>query len=75
VSRIVVDYAVCVGHGQCYSLAPTLFEPDDDGRTKPLVEEVPPGDARQAAAVVQCCPAEALSLDSGQDEQTVRSEA
>ncbi|MEO3787252.1 ferredoxin [Actinocorallia sp. B10E7] len=29
--RVEVDHSVCAGHGRCYDLAPSVFEPDDDG--------------------------------------------
>ncbi|GAB3077902.1 ferredoxin [Nocardioides zeae] len=30
-SRITIDRDFCAGHGRCYTLAPAIFEPDDDG--------------------------------------------
>jgi ferredoxin len=29
--RILLDSSKCEGHGRCYSLAPELFEADDEG--------------------------------------------
>jgi len=29
--RIVFDRDACQGHGRCYSLAPDLFDSDDEG--------------------------------------------
>lgn len=28
---VTVDAAACAGHGRCYDLAPSVFEPDDEG--------------------------------------------
>jgi len=30
-ARLYVDEALCSAHGQCFAVAPSLFEPDDDG--------------------------------------------
>lgn len=30
-AHIVIDTAVCSGHGRCYSLHPELFDVDDSG--------------------------------------------
>jgi ferredoxin len=62
--QIRIDAAVCTGHGRCYSLAPDLLEPDDDGYGAVTQSEVPPhlvDAARQAAA---SCPERAVHLDA-----------
>ena len=64
--RIVVDEAVCTGHGRCYALSPELFDADDHGHVVVLQPDVPPGleaAARQAAAN---CPEGAISLVEAQ---------
>jgi len=58
-----IDREACCGHGRCYAIAPSLFEPDDDeGRSR--VAAQPTGDqldtARRAA---QNCPEQAITLD------------
>ena len=62
-SRVQVDRERCVGSGVCESLAPDVFEIDDDGvlqvhREEPAADEL--DDVRDA---VQQCPARALVLD------------
>lgn len=32
VDRPFIDDGLCFGHGRCYSTAPEVFEPDEDGR-------------------------------------------
>jgi len=61
-SRVQVDRERCVGSGVCESLAPEVFEIDDDGvlvvhRPEPADEEL--DGVRDA---VQSCPARALEL-------------
>ena len=61
-SRVQVDRERCVGSGVCESLAPEVFELDDDGvlqlhREEPADDEL--DDVRDA---VQSCPARALVL-------------
>ena len=61
-SRVQVDRDRCVGSGVCESLAPEVFEVDDDGA---LVVHRPEPDAAQLDDVrdaVQQCPARALAL-------------
>ena len=62
-SRVQVDRERCVGSGVCESLAPEVFEVDDDGalvvhKPEPADEEL--DDVRDA---VQQCPARALALE------------
>lgn len=64
--RIRLDHDVCTGHGRCYALAPSLFEPDEEGFGQVLHEgdDVPPeleADARRAAAN---CPEQAITLEA-----------
>ncbi|MET0999224.1 MAG: ferredoxin [Marmoricola sp.] len=53
----------CSGHGRCYVLEPTLFEPDDDGFAV-ILQPVVNGEADRAAAqrAVAACPEGAILL-------------
>jgi len=69
-SRLVVDWVACDGHGLCAQAAPELIDLDDWGY--PMVHEVP-GDRRLrdvARAAVEACPVLALRLES--DKGAVR---
>ncbi len=51
--KVRVDASVCVGHGRCYTVAPTVFDADEAGHSLVLDENVPPAledDARKGAA-------------------------
>jgi ferredoxin len=61
--KLRIDEDICTGHGRCYVLAPELFEPDDYGHGRVLVEEVPDGLADQARLAVSNCPERAISAE------------
>lgn len=63
--RVVVDWELCEGHGQCEFAAPDVFTIDDDGELE-LLAESPPDAARSAVEqAVRRCPTRALVI---QDE-------
>jgi ferredoxin len=60
--RVVVDHGKCSALGICESLAPALFEVQDDGSLV-ILNERPDGGLREAAReAVEGCPTEALSI-------------
>ena len=61
-SRVQVDRDRCVGSGVCESLAPEVFELDDDGVLQVHREEPGPDDLDAVRDTVQSCPARALAL-------------
>jgi ferredoxin len=65
VIRIEVDTERCTGHGRCWTLAPEVFEADDDGycaTTSVEIDEAADPD-RAAAALkgVRSCPEQAIT--------------
>jgi ferredoxin len=62
--RIRVDENLCVGHGRCYSLEPSMFEPDDDGYpvSRGATFDVPEGSEAAARRAIANCPARAISI-------------
>ena len=61
--RVRIDPDVCTGHGRCYSLAPEVFEPDDYGHGKVILEDVPEDLRAKAELGVQNCPEHAISVE------------
>jgi ferredoxin len=60
--KIVVDRNKCSALGICESLAPELFEVQEDGSLT-ILDERPGEDMRAAAeAAVEGCPTEALAI-------------
>lgn len=60
--RITVNRAVCVGAGQCATLAEELFDQDDDGIVVLLDEAPGPGQHSAARRAVSLCPARAITI-------------
>ena len=63
--RIVVDPDACTGHGRCYSLAPGVFDADDDGYCATRSVEVPPELEEQARLGATNCPERAITVVPG----------
>jgi ferredoxin len=62
--RLEIDAAVCTGHGRCYTRAPSLVEPDDEGfpLLLPAGGAVTPEMMDHARAAAQSCPEGAIRL-------------
>jgi ferredoxin len=60
--RIVLDTQRCTGHGRCYSLAPELFDSDDEGHSVVLAAVVPAGLEEKAQLAVDNCPEGCIGL-------------
>ena len=62
--KIVVDDDRCTGLGVCEGLAPDLFEVQDDGVVRVLVDSVDDGQqCALAKKAVDSCPTRALKLE------------
>ena len=61
--RIVLDADLCTGHGRCYSLAPELFDSDDEGHSVVVAPEVPEGLESQAWLAAQNCPERCIAVE------------
>lgn len=55
----VVDKDLCIGCGLCPSIAPEVFEMEDDGKAVALVAETSDPAAQEAA---DACPVGAITL-------------
>ena len=60
--KLRIDNEACTGHGRCYVLAPGVFEPDDEGHSLALVDEIPPELLDQAQLAVANCPESAITI-------------
>ena len=61
-SQVRVDPDRCTGHGRCYTLAPDVFDADEVGHSKVLVDDVSGELAEHAALGEQNCPEHAITL-------------
>ena len=59
--RVHIDADICTGHGRCYTLAPEVFESDDDGHSMARFDEVPPDLEGKALIGRDNCPERAIS--------------
>lgn len=60
--KIEVDPDVCTGHGRCYSLAPDVYEADDDGYCATRSLDVRPELEQQARHGASNCPERAITV-------------
>ena len=61
--RTSIDTERCVGHGRCYTLAPEVYDADDEGHGIVLTPDVPPELAESARTAAGECPERAVLLD------------
>jgi ferredoxin len=66
--RLTLDTAACMGHGRCYSLAPELFDADDDGHAVLLSADVASEHETAARDAEQCCPEQAIGRQGAGNE-------
>ncbi len=66
IRRITIDTGRCSGHGRCYTLAPDVFDPDDEGFPVLLAETVTDDSPhlRDVQAAVDGCPERAISMET-----------
>jgi ferredoxin len=61
--RITFDRAACQGHGRCYSLAPQVFDSDDEGYAVLKVDgDVPAELEDEAVLAADNCPEFAIEV-------------
>jgi ferredoxin len=61
--QVVIDDEKCQGHGRCYALAPTVFDPDDLGQGTVLNEgAVAAEDEEKARLAAANCPELAITV-------------
>ena len=61
--RVRLDRSRCVGHAQCYAVAPELFPIDDNGYSILEELEVTLGDEESTRAGAAACPELAILID------------
>lgn len=63
-TRVSVDSDRCEGHGQCVMMAFEVFELDDSGKARVLVEEVPDAVQSTVEGAAFACPAGAIVIEN-----------
>ena len=60
--RASVDRQACTGHALCYSVAPDVYDLDDEGHCVLADEEIPAERERAAEEGAAACPERAITL-------------
>jgi len=62
--KVRIDDDLCEGHGRCYALAPTIFEPDEIGNAQVIGDGVVPADLEDRARLAAAnCPEHAITIE------------
>ncbi|MFH5836809.1 ferredoxin [Proteiniclasticum sp. C24MP] len=61
--KAFVDQDLCIGCGVCPSVAPSIFDMNDDGKAYVIVDEVPAGEEDLAEEAVESCPVAAITVE------------
>lgn len=61
--KVVVDWDLCEGHGQCEYAAPEVFTINDDGDLEVLDETPDESQRKPVEQAVRRCPVRALSIE------------
>ena len=61
--RIRIDRRMCVGHGRCFSLAPEVFDYDEEGFSLLKLETIPPELEPAARHGARSCPERAIVIE------------
>lgn len=59
---VTVDWDLCQDHGQCVFSAPEVFQLDDAGRLKVLVEEPDEALRSRCEEAADVCPVQAITV-------------
>ena len=61
--KVVVDFSLCIGSGNCSMTAPAVFDQDEDGAVVVLLDESPPETQRAAVTLaVEQCPSAVIRI-------------
>lgn len=61
--KVVVDFNKCTGLGICESMAPDLFEVNDDGELVLLKDDITDDELQSVEEAVAGCPTESLRIE------------
>ena len=61
--KINLDESLCVGHGRCDGVLPTVSEVNDDGVVTVHDDAIAAADPAEIRAAVEACPSAALAIE------------
>ena len=60
--KVTLDKDLCISCGVCNAICPEVFDWDDDGKMKTLVDEVPEHLEDSAQEAADACPTNAIEI-------------
>lgn len=60
--KVVTDLTLCAGYANCVLADDQVFDIDDDGKVKVLVEQPDPSQRASVEEAVRNCPVAAISI-------------
>lgn len=63
-AEVIVDLDRCMGHARCHSLAPSVYDLNDEGKSVVITNPVPPELVNEADEGAQACPEHAITLQA-----------
>jgi len=67
--NLKVDKDICIGCGACAAICPDVFEIDDDGLAKSIVDVVPEEVNEDAIDAKEGCPVDAIKEINEEEEK------
>ena len=64
--RVVIDWDLCRGHGQCMGEVPEVFEVSEDGKLTVLAEHPPEPLRQRVDTAARYCPTGAIRVEPGE---------
>jgi ferredoxin len=61
--KIIIDWDLCQGHGNCTGEAPEVFRLDEQGNLQLLIEDAPLSLAKELDLAVRYCPTGAIRVE------------
>ena len=61
--KAIVNKDSCIGCGACNSIAPGIFEMDDDGLAISNIDEIPEDRKNEVIDASESCPTSAIEID------------
>lgn len=59
--KVKVDPDLCISCGACVSTCPDVYDWDDEGKAKAVVDEVPDDLEDEAREALESCPTDAIA--------------
>lgn len=59
--KVKVDPELCIACGACISLAPEVYDWDEDGKAQAIEDDIPSDLEEEAKEALESCPTEAIS--------------